>query len=88
MDCNGRIVGIGAGTKESANYSSLIWRSTCGVVQNREEGLRLDYHGKGMCRGLSADWSRTGRAREVEEGVLVGSHDGYAAGGTRGWDSS
>ncbi len=44
MNRYGRIVGIGAGAKEGANYPGLIWWSARGMVENGEESLGLDYH--------------------------------------------
>jgi len=76
VNCNGRVVCIGTGAEESADDSSLVRRSTCGVVKDGEESLRLDYDRERMCGGLRAGGSGTERAGEVEKGVFVGSHDG------------
>ncbi len=64
-----------ADAEEGPDHAFLVCVAPQGVVEDAEEGLRLDCYGEGRCGGLGGDLGGAEGAGEVEEGV-GGGHAG------------
>jgi len=66
VDCDGGVIGIAAGAEEGAYYAGLVRRSAGTVVEDAEEGLRLNDNGEGGGRGLDRCGGGAKRARQMK----------------------
>ena len=60
-----------ASAEQGADDAVLVWWTAGGVVEDRENRLRLDDYIEWCGGGLGAHCSRTQRSRQVEERVRV-----------------